>query len=99
MRLPLEIAMEVGSFLDRPSLTVCTTQLCWGGVGFVSRPCTDSAKVTTVPLHKLVRMCRTASRTLGVSQEQTSGLVAEAIKRVDLCPGAANQCGKCYFSF
>jgi hypothetical protein len=85
MRLPLEIAMEVGSFLDGPSLTVCTTQLCWSGVGFVSRPCTDSAKVTTIQLHNLFPLCRTASRTLGVDQEQADGFATEAIKRIDLC--------------
>jgi Leucine-rich repeat (LRR) protein len=85
MRLPLEIAMEVGSFLDQPSLRVCTTQLCWSGVGFVSRPCTDSAKVTTIRLCELVAQCFTASRTLGaVGAEQTNGLVIEAIKRIDL---------------
>jgi Leucine-rich repeat (LRR) protein len=85
MRLPLEIAMEVGSFLDRPCLLVCTTQLCWNGVGFVSRPCTDSAKVTTIQLHKLVELCRTASHTLGAGQEQSNGLAAEAFERIDLC--------------
>jgi hypothetical protein len=86
MRLPLEIAMEVGSFLDGPSLTLCTTQLCWSGVGFVSRPCTDSAKVTTIQLHNLVPLCRTASRTPGLGQEQADGLATtEAIKRIDMC--------------
>jgi hypothetical protein len=85
MRLPLEIAMEVGSFLDRPSLAVCTTQLCWSGVGFVSRRCTDSAKVTTIKLHNLVELCRTASHTLGAGQEQADGLATEAIKRIELC--------------
>jgi hypothetical protein len=85
MRLPLEIAMEVGSFLDGPSVTVCTTQLCWGGVGFVLRPCTDSAKVTTIQLHCLFPLCRIASRTLGVGQEQEDGVATEAIKRIDLC--------------
>jgi hypothetical protein len=86
MRLPLEIAMEVGSFLDQPSLTVCTTQLCRNGVLFVSRPCKDSAKVPTIQLHKLVNICQTASRTLGaVGQVQTNGLTTDAIKRIDLC--------------
>jgi hypothetical protein len=85
MRLPLEIAMEVGSFLDGPSLTMCTTQLCWSGVGFVSRPCINSGKVTRIKLYALIELCRTASRTLDVSQLQTSGLAAEAIKRIDLC--------------
>jgi Leucine-rich repeat (LRR) protein len=76
--------MEVGSFLDRPSLTVCTTQLCWSGVGFVSRPCTDSAKVTTIQLHKVVALCRTASEAPLVDREQANGLATEAIKRIDL---------------
>jgi hypothetical protein len=87
MRLPLEIAMEVGSFLDQASLKMCTTQLCWNGVGFVSRPCTDSAKVTTIQLYYLVPLCRMASRTRWLwlwlwGKEQTS---TEAIKRIDLC--------------
>jgi hypothetical protein len=77
--------MEVGSFLDRRSLTVCTTQLCWSGVGFVSRPCTDSAKVTTIQLRRLVALCRTAHEASAVDQEQINGLVTEAIKRIDLC--------------
>jgi hypothetical protein len=64
---------------------VCTTQLCWSGVGFVSRACTDGAKVTTIQLHKLVKLCRTASRTLGVGHEQANGLATEAIKRINLC--------------
>jgi hypothetical protein len=85
MRLPLEIAMEVGSFLDRPCLTVCTTQLCRIGVGFVSRPCTDSAKVTTIQLRKLVELRCTASQPLGAGQEQADELATEAIKRIDLC--------------
>jgi hypothetical protein len=85
MQLPLEIAMEVGSFLDRASLAVCTMQLCRNGVGFVSRPCTDSAKVTTIQLYRLVKLCRAASPTLGVGQEQADGLATEAIKRIDLC--------------
>jgi Leucine-rich repeat (LRR) protein len=83
MRLPMEIAMEVGSFLDGPSLMVCTTQLCWSGVGFVSRPCTDSAKVTTIQLYNLLFL--TASRTPGVGHEQADVLAIEAIKRIDLC--------------
>jgi hypothetical protein len=77
--------MEVGSFLDRPSLAVCTTQLCWGGVEFVSRPSTDSAKATTIQLHSLVALCRTASEVPTVGQEQTNGLATEAVKRIDLC--------------
>jgi Leucine-rich repeat (LRR) protein len=90
MRLPLDIAMEVGSFLDRRSLTVCTTQLCWDGVEFVSRPCKDSgANVTTIQLHKLVELCSAASEAPTMGQEHTNsytnGLVAEAIKRIDLC--------------
>jgi hypothetical protein len=86
MRLPLEIAMEVGSFLDRPNLMVCTMRLCRSGVGFVSRPCTESAKVTTIRLCELVGLCRTASRTLGVvGQEQSNGVATEAIERIDLC--------------
>jgi hypothetical protein len=54
-------------------------------VGFVSRPCTDSAKVITIQLHKLVPLCRTASHTPGVGQEQTNGLATKAIKRIELC--------------
>jgi hypothetical protein len=100
MRLPLEIAMEVGSFLDRPSLKVCATQLCWSGVEFVSPPCTDSAKVTTIELHKLTPLCRTASRTLGVGQEQlANGLAAEAIKRIDLCLARRTSAEKVVFVF
>jgi hypothetical protein len=85
MRLPLEIAMEVGSFLDEPSLTVCTTQLCWSGVGFVSRPCTDSANETTIQLHNLIPLCHTASRRLAVGQEQSNSHATKAIKRINLC--------------
>jgi hypothetical protein len=85
MQLPLEIAMEVGSFLDRPCLIVCTTQLCWSGVGFVSRPCTDNAKFTTIQLHKLVALCRMASQAPMVEQVQANGLATEAVKRIDLC--------------
>jgi hypothetical protein len=85
MRLPLAIAMEVGSFLDQPCLTVCATQLCWSGVGFVARPYTDSAKVATTRLQNLVELCRTASRTLEVGQTQADGLASEAVKRINLC--------------
>jgi hypothetical protein len=85
MRLPLEIAMEVGSFLDRPSLMVCTTQLCWSGVEFVSRPCRDNAKVTTIQLRKLVKLCRKRYEAPTLDQEQINGLAAEAIKRINLC--------------
>jgi hypothetical protein len=84
MRLPLEIAMEVGSFLDRPSLTVCTTQLCWDGVGFVSPPCTDSAKVATIQLDDLFPLCCStrSSHSLSLERDKPNGLVA--IKRIDL---------------
>jgi hypothetical protein len=99
MRLPLEIAMEVGSFLDGPSLTVCTTQLCWSVVGFVSHPCTDSAKVTTVQLYKLVSLCRTASEAPIAGQEQADGLVSEAIKRIDLCLARRTSAEKVVFVF
>jgi Leucine-rich repeat (LRR) protein len=99
MRLPLEIAMEVGSFLDRPSLTMCTTQLCWSGVGFVSRPCTASAKATTIQLHDLGPLCRTATRTLTMGQERANGLAAEAIKRIDLCLGRRTSAKKIVFEF
>jgi hypothetical protein len=85
MRLPLEIAMEVGSFLDQPSLTICTAKLCRNGVEFVSRPSTDSAEVTTIQLHKLVALCCTASEAPLVDQEQANGISTEAIKRIDLC--------------
>jgi Leucine-rich repeat (LRR) protein len=85
MRLPEEIAREVGSFLDRPSLTVCTTQLCWGGVDFVSRPSKDNVKVSMIRLQNLVRLCRTASEAPTADQEQAAnGLATEAIKRIDL---------------
>jgi Leucine-rich repeat (LRR) protein len=80
MRLPLEIAMEVGSFLDRSCLAVCTMQLCRNGVGFVSRP----SEVRPIHLYLLAKLCRTASHTLGVGQEQADGLATEAIKRIDL---------------
>jgi hypothetical protein len=99
MRLPLEIAMEVGSFLDGPSLTLCTTQLCWSGVGFVSRPCTDSAKVTTIQLHKLVLLCLIASGTRGVDQEQADGPATEAVKRIDLCLARRTSTEKVVFVF
>jgi hypothetical protein len=91
--------MEVGSFLDRPSLTVCTTQLCWSGVGFVSRPYTDSAEVTTIQLHNLVALCPVASRTLRVGQEQSNGLATEAVKRIDLCLARRNSAEKVVFIF
>jgi hypothetical protein len=97
MRLPVEIAMEVGSFLDGTSLRVCTTQLCWSGVGFVSRPCTDSATVTTIQLHKLVELCRTTSCTLAMGQEQANGLVAEAVKRIDQYLARRNSAEKVAF--
>jgi hypothetical protein len=77
--------MEVGLYLDRPSLTVCTTQLCRSGVGFVSCPYTDSAKVTTIQLHHLVELCRTTSQPPMAGQEQANSLATEAIKRIDLC--------------
>jgi Leucine-rich repeat (LRR) protein len=98
MRLPLEIAGEVGSFLDRRSLTVCTTQLCWGGVEFVSRPSTDSANETMFQLYELVSLCRTASRsTLGVGKGHTNGLANEAIKRIDLCLARRTSAAKIFF--
>jgi hypothetical protein len=99
MRLPLEIAMEVGSFLDQPSLTVCTTQLCWNGVGFVSSPCTDSAKVTTIKLHELAPLCRTVTEAPMVDQEQNNGLATEAIKRIDLCLARRTSAEKVVFAF
>jgi Leucine-rich repeat (LRR) protein len=91
--------MEVGSFLDGPSLTVCTTQLCRNGVGFVSRPCTESAKVTTIHLHKLVSLCHTASETPMVGQEQSNGRATEAMKRIDLCLARRTSAGKIVFIF
>jgi hypothetical protein len=99
MRLPLEIAMEVGSFLDGPSLTDCTRQLCWSGVGFVSRPCTDSAKVTTIQLRALAALCRKRYEAPTMDQEQTNGLATEAIKRIDLCLARRTSVEKVVFVF
>jgi hypothetical protein len=85
MRRPLEIATEVGSLLEGPFLAVCTTQLCRNGVGFVSRPSTDSAKVPSIHLYNWVKPWRTASHALGAGQERADGVATE--------PSRGSTCG------
>jgi hypothetical protein len=52
MRLPQELAMLVGSYLDPRDLRVCTTQLCSSETEFVSAGFTNDD--TTIILHELV---------------------------------------------
>jgi hypothetical protein len=84
MRLPLELAMEVGSFLSRHYLLVCATQLCTSGMGFVANPRIDLIRTTTILLHQLIPLCRYSYWTL-VKRACTRRIAQECIKRIELC--------------
>jgi hypothetical protein len=67
MRLPPDLAMLVGSYLDPHDLRVCMTQLCSGGTGFVATGCANDA--TTILLHELVVCCRLSDGVDGIAHE------------------------------
>jgi Leucine-rich repeat (LRR) protein len=56
MRLPQELAMLVGSFLDARDVRVCTTQLCSSETEFVSAGFTNTT-TTIILLHELAALC------------------------------------------
>jgi hypothetical protein len=58
MRFPLEMAQEIGSFLDKRDLQFCTKRLCTTGVIFVSTPMADVTSSAIVGLHTLIWICR-----------------------------------------
>jgi hypothetical protein len=84
MQLPLEIAMEVGSFLNSRDLTVSTTQLCSEGVKFVARPITNRNGTLNIRLHKLIR-CLSSSSTQPTAQRTSAqvGVAQEVAKRIE----------------
>jgi hypothetical protein len=67
MWLPQELAMQVGAYLGPHDLTVCTTQLCSSGAGFVATGFTNDT--TTIRLHELVSCCRLSEGVDDVAQE------------------------------
>jgi hypothetical protein len=84
MRLPLELAAEIGSYLNPEDLVVCTTQLCIGGVEFVSRPRTDTTETTMeINLHELVLCCRLSHWSL-LKRLCAKAIAREAVKRIEL---------------
>jgi hypothetical protein len=85
MQLPLEIAMEVGSFLNSRDLTVSTTQLCAKGVKFVARPITDRNATLKIRLYVLIT-CASSSVTRPAAKHKSKQSVAqEAAKRIEFC--------------
>jgi hypothetical protein len=67
MWLPLELAMQIGSYLHPLDLTACTTQLCSSGAGFVATELTNGT--TTIRLQELVACCRLSPGVDDVAQE------------------------------
>jgi hypothetical protein len=67
MWLPQDLAMLVGSYLDPHDLTVCTTQLCSSGAGFVANLFANDS--TTILLHELVASCRLSACVDDVAHE------------------------------
>jgi hypothetical protein len=85
MQLPLEIAMEVGSFLNAHDLTVSTTQLRLKGVKFVARPITDRNATMRIRLDQLI-WCLSSSSSQPTAQRKSAQWVAqEAAKRIEFC--------------
>jgi hypothetical protein len=85
MQLPLEIAMEVGSFLNYPDLTVSTTQLCSKGVEFVARPITDRSATVRIRLDELISNVSSSSAQQVIQCISAQGVAQEAGKRIEFC--------------
>jgi hypothetical protein len=72
------MAMQVGSYLDPHDLSVCTTQLCSSGPGFVANLFANDG--TTICLHELVACCRLSAGCGDVAQEGI-GRIKSFVKR------------------
>jgi Leucine-rich repeat (LRR) protein len=59
-RLPVELAMEVGSYLTSQELQTCTDHLCRTGVEFVSVPVAQRVKKLKVNVVALITSCTRA---------------------------------------
>jgi hypothetical protein len=58
MRLPPELAMEIGSYLTEQERKTCTYKLSRGGLDFVSGALTDRTNKLMVDLVPLIDLCR-----------------------------------------
>jgi hypothetical protein len=83
MQLPLEIAMEVGSFLDARDLRVSTTQLCSEGVKFVARPITDRNATMHIVLDGLISSSSASSYPPAAQRASAQDVAQEALKRIE----------------
>jgi hypothetical protein len=97
--LPRELAMEVGASLDRVDVLVCETQLCHGGVAFVTRPHTDSAlaKVVSIRLRALIARCGTVSHWSRLMRTSSKDVAQDAVKRIEFCLSRRTRAEKLVF--
>jgi hypothetical protein len=55
-RIPLVLAQEIGSFLERDELRICLTQVCSSGLSFLSVPA-NSPRTAILAMQTLIRSC------------------------------------------
>jgi hypothetical protein len=82
MRLPPELAMKVGSYLDDDELNTCIAELCSSGVEFVAAPCSRRVTKVKVNLNELLRIRMAADAS--VEQANAASMAQQVAGQIDV---------------